>query len=263
MFRQLHSFIIAFTCILLTGCSLPSQELITAERLLEDKPDSALLILQQISPEKLQSDKAKAFYNLLYIRVLDKKHLPLKPDSLLDFSISYYGKHPDGNKLAIAWLFKGRVYYLNEMYEKAVSCCLKSQDEIKDSTDYLLMGRICADIARIGSVQKDYNFARLKLKQATKYYLKGNNKLQYFYTMIEIGKSYSLCKDCKSALSYLRKADKLATDSMTKGDLLDQYAFAYYKTGKVDSALYYYRQSINYPYIRRNKAVRYMYISDK
>jgi len=253
---------VLLTALLISACSKLPNELKTAEKLLEDKPDSALLILKQIPPEKQLDGESKALYNLLYIRALDKKHLPLKPDSLLDYTISWYEKHPDGNKLATAWLMRGRMYYYKQLYEKSVSSCLKSRDEVRDSSDYLLMGRICADIARVSSMQKDYSFAREKMKQATKYYLKGNCKLQYFYTMIEIGRSYSLEKNCKAAISYFRQIDKLVVDSMTKGDLLDQYAFAYYNTGKVDSALYYYRQTVNYPYMSHNRAIRYMYIAD-
>ena len=255
---SVRHFSIIITILLFSACSHLPNELKTAEKLLEDKPDSALLILKQISPEKYSSAEAKALYNLLYIRVLDKKHLPLKPDSLLDFSISYYEKHPNGNQLAMAYLLKGRMYYYRQMYEKSVASILKSRDVVKDSTDYLLMGRICADIARISSMQKDYTYQRQKLKQALHYYQKGNNKLQYFYTIIEIGRSYSLCKDYKSAISYFRKLDKLTTDSMTKGDLLDQYGFAYYESKKLDSALYYFRQTIGYPYMSYNRAIRYM-----
>ena len=257
-----RSIIILLAALLINACSHLSEELKTAENLLENKPDSALIILKKISPEKYSQGEARALYNLLYFRALDKNHLPLKPDSLIDFSIQYYQKHSDGNRLAYAYLMKGRFYYYNQMYEKSVSNCLKAHDEVKDSTDYLLMGRICADIARVSSMQKDYNYAREKMKQALEYYQKGNCKLQYFYTMIEIGRSYSLEKDCKSAISYFRKIDKLVVDSMTKGDLIDQYAFAYYNTGKLDSALYFYRQTVSYPYMSYNRAIRYMYIAD-
>ena len=257
--RQIAVLIAAM---LISACSHLSDDLKTAEKLIEDKPDSSLSILNQISPEKISEGENRALYNLLYIRALDKKHLPLKPDSLLDYPISWYEKHPEGNRLAYALLYKGRQYYYDLKYEKATNSFLKSRDEVRDSSDYLLMGRICADMARVSSMQKDYNYSREKMKQALKYYQKGNCKYQYFYTMIELGRSFSLEKDCKSAISYFRKIDKLVVDSMTKGDLLDQYAFAYYNTGKVDSALYYYRQIINYPYMTYNRAIRYMYLAD-
>ena len=253
---------ILIAVMLISSCTRMPEELKTAEKLLEDNPDSSLLILRKIPPAKHLDGEAKAMYNLLYIRALDKKYLPLKPDTLLDYSISWYEKHPDDNKLATAWLYKGRMYYYNQMYEKAVTCCLKSRDVLKDTCDYLLMGRICADMARISSMQKDYTYQREKLKQAIYYYQKGNNKLLYFYTMIEVGRSYSLCKDYKSAISYFRKLDKLATDSMKKGDLLDQYGRAYYESNRVDSALYYFRQTVDYPYMTYGKALRYMYIAD-
>jgi tetratricopeptide (TPR) repeat protein len=244
MIKQLHIYIIAFICILVTGCTLPSPELKTAEQLIETKPDSALHILRNLSPDTYKSGANRALYGLLLIRSLDKKHLPLKPDSLLDYSISYYEKHPEGNHLAYAFLLEGRKFYYESKYEKAVTSFLKSRDEVKDTTDYLLMGRISDDIGRISYIQSDYNYSRYKYQQAARYYLKGNHKLQYFYAMLEIGKIYIVAKDYSSAILHFKKMQILTTDSIKKGDIISQIGFVYYKKNNSDSALYYFRKSI-------------------
>ena len=246
----------------LAGCSFIPNELKTAESLIETAPDSALHILRHLSPTLYKSDQTRALYGLLLIRTLDKKHLPLKPDSLLDYSLSYYEKHPDGNYLAYAYLLNGRKFYYESNYEKSITNLLKARDEVKDTTDYLLLGRICTDMARVCFMQKDYNFSKSKFQEGIRYFLKGNHQYQYFYTMIEIGRFYAYNKDLKSALSCFRKINQLATDSVKKGDLLEELAYAFYKNNNLDSALYYYRKVMKYPFDDFSRPITYMEIAN-
>ncbi len=44
------------------------------------------------------------------MQALNSKFLPIKPDSLLDFSIAYYQEHPQKDYLATSYLYKGRMY---------------------------------------------------------------------------------------------------------------------------------------------------------
>jgi len=259
-FFQLYTLL--FLGFILLGCSQQPLELKIDESLIETAPDSLLHILQNLSPITYKSGANRALYELTMIRVLYKKQLPLKPDSMLDYSISYYEKHPEGNRLAYAYLYKGKQLYNKLNYEDAITHYLKSRDYVKDSTDYLLLGRICSAIGRVSYMQKDEKYSLAKYKEATRYYQKGNHLYPYFYSIIDIGRSYANNKELKSALLYLRKINSLATDSMKKGDLFDEMGYAYYKNGKVDSALYYYRMANKYPYSNLSRPVRYMEIAN-
>jgi hypothetical protein len=86
------------------------EELKTADRLIETSPDSALQILQQISPNLYKSPSNHAYYGLLFVRAMDKMLIPLKTDTLLDYSLNYYLTHHDNEQLATCYLYKGRNY---------------------------------------------------------------------------------------------------------------------------------------------------------
>lgn len=59
---------------------------------MEENPDSALHILQNIShPENLRS-QARADYALLYTQACDKTHLLPPTDSLVQTAVNYYKK---------------------------------------------------------------------------------------------------------------------------------------------------------------------------
>ena len=79
---------------LFTGCYNREHisRLDEAEALLQNKPDSALTILQQLKSEGSQAEQAK--YALLYSEALDKNHIKATNDSLIRRAWEYYKHHP-------------------------------------------------------------------------------------------------------------------------------------------------------------------------
>ena len=77
-----------------TGCYNREQDsrLDEAEALLQNKPDSALTILQQFIPGSQQAEQAR--YALLYSAALDKNHIKITNDSLIRKAWNYYEHHP-------------------------------------------------------------------------------------------------------------------------------------------------------------------------
>ena len=66
--------------------------LIHIESILEEHPDSALSLLQDLSDRSSMTDADKAYYALLMTAATDKNALSLLPcDSLLDDALLYYG----------------------------------------------------------------------------------------------------------------------------------------------------------------------------
>jgi tetratricopeptide (TPR) repeat protein len=239
------------------SCSRPPQELKTAESLIETTPDSALHILQHLSPDKYRSGESRALYGLLMIRTLDKKLLPLKPESLLDYSISYYEQNPESDRLSSCYFYKGRTYKYSFQYEKATIFYLKALDEAKDSKNNLLLGRINFDMGDIYNIQRDFVAARKKFYLAYTFLRKSNSKPQTFYSLLYIGRTYHECKDYKKAEAFYRQLLPLAKDSLLKAALCQEIGLNFYDYRKLDSALVYYREIVKYPYVGNNRAIRY------
>lgn len=243
------------------NCSRPPQELKTAEQLIENNPDSALHILRNLSPDNYQSGESRALYGLLMIRALDKKLLPLKPDSLLDYSIFYYEHNPEKDRLSSCYLYKGRTYKNYFQYEKAMICYLKALDEAKNSKDNLLLGRINSDIGDIFTIQGDFIKARQKYYDAYAFFKKTKIKIHAFYSLLDIGVSFCNTKQCNIAQTYFRKVFIMANDSLTKGAALDEIGRCYSKSKNYDSASVYLKKVLPYPYIAYNRAKRFQYLA--
>lgn len=246
----------------LFGCSLMPNELKTAERLIESNPDSALNILRHISPDKYRTDANRALYGLLLIETLDKKLLPLKPDSLIDFSTAYYQEHPDKNRLTKCYLYKGRAYKYSFQYEKAMNYFLKALDEAQTSENNTLMGRINFDLGDINSIQGDFALARQKYNIAHNYFLKDKVQLQAFYSLLFVGRTFYQAKDYKKAQNYYQSMLSQAKDSIQRGALYQEMGLNFFESKQLDSALIYYRKVIKYPYIGTNKAIRFNLLAE-
>ena len=258
----LHGWAILLLTFGMSACSLVPNELTTAENLIENAPDSALNILRHLSPTQYKSDKNRALYGLLMIETLGKKKLPMKPDSLLDFSIDYYSNHPDGNRLATCYLYKGRIFKYNSQYEIAMQYYLKALDEIKTEKENILLGRINFDMGDICSIQGDFVVARQKYKLAYDNFSKAKLNQLAYYALLYLGKTYHDAKDYKTAETYYRSILSQAVDSLQKGALYQEMGLNFYDDKKTDSALYYFRKVISFPYVTNNRSMRYYLLAN-
>ncbi len=262
MTKFITVFILSVFFILFASCNSVSPELKTAEQLIESAPDSALQILRNMPPQKYKNPKNRALYGLLMVQALDKKMLPLKPDSLLDFSLTYYQEYPDHDRLATCYLYKGRTYKYYLQYEKAIEYYLKALETIHYKNNYLLLARINSDLGDIYLVQGEYLKARKKYKLTYQDLQKGKLYNYAYYSLIDIGKTYYMLNDYDIAQKYFRYVYFKAKDSLTIGAALHETGLCYYQSNQNDSAISYFRKVLYYPYIGCNKAVSYYYLGN-
>ena len=124
---------------LLVGCSFSPNELKLAEKLLETSPDSALKVLKKIQPLNTLSEADRALYGLLYFEALDKNGLPLKPDSIINFSTNYFSSHNSDNYLATCFLYKARMLKSAQRFEDATLLYLKALDLLQNKPQNFIL----------------------------------------------------------------------------------------------------------------------------
>ena len=93
-----------------------------AEQIMQERPDSALHLLQSI-PRKSLRGETLARYALIYSMAQDKSGLDVTSDSLLRIAYEYYYRHPDDS------LYARSQYYMGLYYSLA--------DSTKEAEDYL------------------------------------------------------------------------------------------------------------------------------
>jgi len=254
--------LIIIISILAVSCSFIPNELKTAEKLIEDNPDSALHILQNIPSEQISSGESRALYGLLMFQTLGTKKLPMKPDSLIDFSIEYFTNHPKDDRLAACYLYKARSYKYCSEYEQAMIYYLKALDELSDSKNNVLLGRINFDLGDIYNIQLDFKIAREKYDHAYNYFLKAGFFVQAFYSKLNIGRTYHAAKDYITADRFYKSIMTQCSDSILQGALFQEIGLNFFDSQKYDSALFYYKKVIDYPYLGYNRSIRYSNLSN-
>lgn len=250
-------YIFILFCIVLESCSDSSRNLQHVERLVETAPDSALLLLRQIQPNKLTCPADRALYGVLLFQALDRNFQGLKPDSVINFSIRYYEQNRKNSRLAAACFYKARMYKYATRYEDAATLYLKVLENSKKKANYLLVGKTYSDMGEICSLQHQYHDAQLKYQLAANYFTKANEKKYALYALLDVGRMYQYTNRHDSAHSYYRKALRIATDSLDRGACLQEIALNHYSSQRYDSALNYLRRLISFPYLGNNRAIRY------
>lgn len=245
-----------------TGCSFFPGEIKTAERLIENTPDSALKILQRIPYDKSLSSADRALYGLLLFEALDKADKPLQPDSVINFSIEYYNRKNDSEKLAKAYFYKARVYKYAYQFEDASNLYMVALDNLKKSEDYNLLAKIYSDLGDICIIQNEYKEARLKFERSIFYLNKAKKTDMALLKIIDIGNAYRVEKKYSEANNCFRDVLTKTSDSILIGITYQEIGANFFISGNSDSAVYYIKKSISYPCEENDQSIRFYILSD-
>ena len=143
-----------------TGCYNREQisRLDEAEALLQNKPDSALTILQQLKSESGQAEQAR--YALLYSEALDKNHIKVTNDSLIRQAWSHYKHHPkDLRRQCKTLYYWGRVKLRAGDKPGALRLFLKIEEKLKDTNEPYYAGLLYSQIGEVYYDQMNYSRA--------------------------------------------------------------------------------------------------------
>lgn len=86
-----------------------SARLQQAEELMNEAPDSALLLLRNMDPATLDSRRLRARHALLHAQALDKNGVDLKTDSIIAPAAAYYAHHGSKRERAYMNYYLGRI----------------------------------------------------------------------------------------------------------------------------------------------------------
>lgn len=246
----------------LAGCSWLPNDLKRAEEIVENQPDSALKILQNLPDHTFISDADRANYGILYFEALDNTKSELEPDSIINFSLNYYLGHNDNLKLAKAYYFKAKTLKLSQRFDDATELYLKSLKILDNSNNYRLLAKIYSDIADISTIQKDYTEALKKYNESIEFFKLAGDSVEASYRNIYIGRVYRLMNDHKTALNYYRKTLQQTDDSLTNGLAYQEIGINYSEAKKSDSAEFYLRKSLKFPCVSNYYAIRNYFLAE-
>lgn len=78
---------------------------------ISEEYDTALVLIKELKPEEIKSDKEKAYYGIVKTHVYLGNDLYQNNDSLLDYCIKYYEKEKYSSELARAYYYKSLIAF--------------------------------------------------------------------------------------------------------------------------------------------------------
>ena len=224
---------ISFFIILLVGCNSTisrNQELISAKQLMEERPDSALVILQSIDTMSLKSSADKAFYSLLYVQAQDKNYIDTQDASQIQRAVDFYKDSNDEYHQMLSYYYLARIQENAMEYSKAIINLLEAEESANKINDYFYLGLIYRSFSDI--YNNAYNGVEsLNYAQKAYEYFQLSGYTNYAdWGLWDIGKAFHNSADYNSSIEIAQKVVNIASvkqDTLLLSDGLRLLATSY------------------------------------
>ncbi|MBQ7772287.1 MAG: hypothetical protein IJ402_06150 [Bacteroidales bacterium] len=160
------------------------------ESYMNDKPDSALTVLQSISKETLSSKELKARHALLLSQALDKNYIDLQSDSIIAPAVKYFEKTKDYESIFKSYYYHGRVLFNADRNIEAMQVYLKAEELSEKVTDNFAIGLLCAQIGVLNSKYFNYAKAAEYYHKAKEYYRQAGKDTHVHLCDLDLGQAY-------------------------------------------------------------------------
>lgn len=207
-------------------------ELRKAEALMENHPDSALTVLEQISNTKHFDKAAQATYCLLLTQARDKNYIEHTSDSIIKIAVDYFDSHKDKERKAQSYYYLGRVYSDLYQTELAAESYLKALEFARQADSFKWIRVINNQLGKIYYNLSQFDNALLYYEEAYKNCEQIKDTVGGAYVSRNIAWIYEDLMNKDSALLYynlaLEQAKKGSLSSMCQniyGDLANYYRY--------------------------------------
>lgn len=235
---------------LLVACNPQNQAptlLREAQSLVEDRPDSALKLIDSIFyPEKSLKKKEYMEYIVTRVQARRKTQIPVKDDTLIFKAIEYFSqKDKEVRNASLATFYGGSVYREQKNYEKAMHLYKEAVSYALTIKDLDLQGLIHYNIGDLLADEGLYMKALEEYREAERLYNLSNDvddKRAYCFSAI--GRMHLLLGNVDDALSAFYSGFKLAEtakDIVLQSLLTQNLSIAYCEIKQ-------YKQAENYLY---------------
>ncbi len=238
-----------FICLILSisalSCSVMPDELKSAEHLMENHPDSALMLLKQVDKYRLLKKSDKALYALLLSQAYDKNDVYIESDSLISIATEYY-TDTEPLRASWAWFYFSRCARNRDDEKTQAQALIKAQEYAEMTDKYKLRALIASDEADMYESQGQKDSALVFNKKALHWFQIENDHYNASLAAISIGDLCTRVNQLDSAMKYLRIAQIEAAPLNNISIYTTIYKVlgtAYYYAKDYKNTLYHYHKA--------------------
>lgn len=189
----------------LASCKRHSQEwekLQDVETYIEEQPDSALAVLQDIRPENLATPKEQAKHALLLSMAMDKNYIDRTDFEVLQPAIDYYSEKGTPDEKLRTYYYQGRIYQNKGDKDSSMKAFIKGRELKGEITDTLTYANLLV-------AQGTYLYSSYKIEKFI------DNNLQAAQLYQAIDRPYHLMRSLVNILNgSITNQDKQMADSI-------------------------------------------------
>ena len=204
--------IILIVLLSLASCTKHSEHwgtLAQVESYIEERPDSALVVLQGIDNEELAKDEERAKHALLLSMALDKNFVDKTDFEVLQPAIDYYDDNGTATDKLRTYFYQGRIYQNAGKDALAMECFVKAISEGDESDDILTKARIYFNRGSIYYSLYEWDSFIETHKTAASYFKQAGRHHSYVHCLILIVNGYTLKNEPENALPYIDECKQL------------------------------------------------------
>ena len=221
-------------------------ELAKAEAMMYRYPDSALHILQGIQPDIPSENEQYATWALLMTQAQYKNQIE-QSDSLINIAYSYFTKHDNAQRKALALYYKGILRHESHHAEDSLSFYLEAATEIEKTNDYQLGFLINSEVGLMYLYRKLNDYAMEYFEKAHHNAELSDNQTYIAFSFIYIARAFSQKKQYNKAIEYYEKAIKIGQVNnypTILASAMNETSFLFLKIGENKKALQYAKDCI-------------------
>ena len=241
--------LIAFTALLNIQCSgnrkekTPLPELVHAESVMFDHPDSALHILEAMPMPSVRRDKENhALWCLLTSQAQVKLIMKISSDSLVRIAYNYYKPTDNARRKAMSALYMGDINYELGNIEEAMQYYLEGKTEVEKTDDYKTGYLIMFSLGKLYLFRNFADYALEVCTAAYDYAVKDSNKRYQMTALRYLARSYCLTNELTKAIDTYNKCASLALELGLGTDryyykVQTEIALVYSNSGNLEKSL--------------------------
>ena len=223
MKRLLFLLALALTLVACNRHSKHWATIIAMERIIEERPDSVLNVLQAIDTDELVGDEEPAKHALLLSMALDKNYIDKTSFEVLQPAIDYYEDNGSATDKLRTYYYQGRIYQNAGNDAMAMEAFVKALSKGSQSNDILTKARTHFAQSNIYYDLYDFDNFIATNKSAAAYFKQAEDYNGYADCFNRIINGYTLKDEPEKALPYIDECKQML-DGLSIPTLTDFYS---------------------------------------
>lgn len=221
----------------------PLPELVHAESVMFDHPDSALHILEDMPmPSARWNKENHALWCLLVTQAKVKQLMKISSDSLVRIAYDYYKPTNNARRKAMSALYMGCINYDLGYIEEAMRYYMEGKTEVEKTDDYKTGYLIMSSLTNLYLFRNFADYALEACSAAYNYAVKDSNKRYQMTALRYLARSYCLTNELSKAIDTYNQCASLALELGLGTDryyykVQTEIALVYANSGNLEKSL--------------------------